>query len=84
MNFTDTAKALKISRKKMINELLAEKYLYRASSGGKLIPYQKHNHGYFEVKEQKNDSGTWAGSQTFVTVAGRQLLMGMRDDGYFD
>lgn len=84
MNFTDTAKALKISRKKMLDVLVKEKYLYRQGSYGKLIPYEKNNHGYFEVKEQKNAFGSWAGPQTFVTVAGRQLLLRMRDEGYFD
>lgn len=84
MNFTDTAKALKISRKKMLDVLVAQKLLYRQGKYGKLIPYEKNNHGYFEVKEQKNAFGSWAGPQTFVTVAGRQLLMQMRDEGYFD
>ena len=84
MNFTDTAKALKISRKKMLDVLVKEKYLYRQGSHGKLIPYEKNNHGYFEVKEQKNAFGSWAGPQTFVTVAGRQLLLRMLDEGYFD
>lgn len=84
MNFTDTAKALGISRKKMLDILIKEKYLYRQGSYGKLIPYEKNNHGYFEVKEQKNAFGSWAGPQTFVTVAGRQLLLQMRDEGYFD
>lgn len=84
MNFTDTAKALKISRKKMLDVLVKEKYLYRQGSHGKLIPYEKNNNGYFEVKEQKNAFGSWAGPQTFVTVAGRQLLLRMLDEGYFD
>lgn len=84
MNFTDTAKVLKISRKKMLDVLVAQKLLYRQGKYGKLIPYEKNNHGYFEVKEQKNAFGSWAGPQTFVTVAGRQLLMQMRDEGYFD
>lgn len=84
MNFTDTAKALKISRKKMLDVLVEQKLLYRQGKYGKLIPYEKNNHGYFEVKEQKNAFGSWAGPQTFVTVAGRQLLMQMRDEGYFD
>lgn len=84
MNFTDTAKALKVSRKKMLDVLVEQKLLYRQGKYGKLIPYEKNNHGYFEVKEQKNAFGSWAGPQTFVTVAGRQLLMQMRDEGYFD
>lgn len=84
MNFTDTAKAIGISRKKMLDVLVDEKYLYRQGSHGKLIPYEKNNHGYFEVKEQKNAFGSWAGPQTFVTVAGRQLLLRMLDEGYFD
>ena len=84
MNFTDTAKALGVKRKKMLDTLTDEKYLYRQGSYGKLIPYEKNNHGYFEVKEQKNAFGSWAGPQTFVTVAGRQLLLQMRDEGYFD
>ena len=84
MNFTDTAKALGVKRKKMLDTLTDEKYLYRQGSYGKLIPYEKNNHGYFEVKEQKNAFGSWAGPQTFITVAGRQLLLQMRDEGYFD
>lgn len=84
MNFTDTAKALGVKRKKMLDTLTDEKYLYRQGSYGKLIPYEKNNHGYFEVKEQKNAFGSWAGPQTFATVAGRQLLLRMRDEGYFD
>ena len=84
MNFTDTAKALGVKRKKMLDTLTDGKYLYRQGSYGKLIPYEKNNHGYFEVKEQKNAFGSWAGPQTFVTVAGRQLLLQMRDEGYFD
>lgn len=84
MNFTDTAKALGVKRKKMLDALTDGKYLYRQGSYGKLIPYEKNNHGYFEVKEQKNAFGSWAGPQTFVTVAGRQLLLQMRDEGYFD
>ena len=84
MNFTDTAKAIGINRKKMLDVLVKEKYLYRQGSHGKLIPYEKSNRGYFEVKEQKNAFGSWAGPQTFVTVAGRQLLLRMLDESYFD
>jgi prophage antirepressor-like protein len=84
MCLRDTAKALSISPKKMNDTLISKKYLYRQGSCGKLVPYEKNNCGYFVVKERKNTCGTWAGPQTFVTVAGRQMIMGMRDDGYFD
>ena len=84
MCLRDTAKALSISPKKMNDALISKKYLYRQGSCGKLVPYEKNNCDYFVVKERKNTYGTWAGPQTFVTVAGRQMIMGMRDDGYFD
>lgn len=84
MCLRDTTKALSISPKKMNDALISKKYLYRQGSCGKLVPYEKNNCGYFVVKERKNTYGTWAGPQTFVTVAGRQMIMGMRDDGYFD
>lgn len=84
MCLRDTAKVLNISPKKMNDVLIAEKYLYRQGSCKKLIPYEKNNHGFFEVKERMNAYGTWAGPQTYITVAGREMLLNMRDDGYFD
>ena len=48
-NFRETAKELGVGPKKFTEFLLRHKYIYRADRG-KLMPYERKNTGYFEVK----------------------------------
>lgn len=39
---------------------------------GRLLPYQKRNNGYLEIKEAFNIASDWNGGQTLVTPKGRE------------
>ncbi len=73
MNFRDTAKLLGMRQKEFIDNLLRDNYLYR-DKRGRLLPYQKRNNGYLEVKEAFNNSSDWNGVQTLVTPKGREFF----------
>ena len=73
LNFTDTAKELKIGRTALINILLENKWIYR-NNGKDLRPYAKYvEKGYFEMKEFHNENRS--NTQTLITVAGRDAIM---------
>ncbi|HEM5154194.1 TPA: phage antirepressor KilAC domain-containing protein [Streptococcus suis] len=72
-SFRDTAKMLKIKEREFINWLLDKKFLYRDKKG-KLVPFANKNDGLFEIKETKNESTTWKGTQTLVTPKGRETF----------
>lgn len=72
-NFRETAKELGIPPKKLVDFLLAKKYIYRDKKG-KLLPYEAKNNGLFEVKETFNEKTQWSGSQTLVTPKGRETF----------
>lgn len=79
-NFRETAKQMKIGPQKLVDFLLAGKYLYRDKKN-KLQPYQRHvDGGLFEVKECFNEKTDWCGTQTLITPKGREtfrlLIMG--------
>ena len=71
LSFRETAKVLNISEKAFLSELLGKHYLYRDQKG-RLLPTAKKNHGLFSVKESKNDKTGWVGTQTLITVKGRE------------
>ena len=73
MNFRDTAKLLGMRPKEFIDNLLRDSYLYR-DKRGRLLPYQKRNNGYLEIKEAFNNSSDWNGVQTLVTPKGREFF----------
>lgn len=73
MNFRDTAKLLGMRQKEFIDNLLRDSYLYR-DKRGRLLPYQKRNNGYLEIKEAFNNSSDWNGVQTLVTPKGREFF----------
>ena len=72
-SFRETAKELRTGERKFINFLLNNGYLYRDKKG-KLMPYAEKNNGLFEVKESKSAKTTWSGTQSFVTVKGRETF----------
>lgn len=72
-NFTETAKQLGIQRKQLISFLMEKKYLYRDKKG-KLLPYERKNKGYFEIKESFNNKTDWSGVQTLITPRGREAF----------
>ncbi|NQG98135.1 phage repressor protein/antirepressor Ant [Streptococcus suis] len=72
-SFRDTAKMLKIKEREFINWLLNKKFLYRDKKG-KLVPFANKNDGLFEIKETKNESTAWKGTQTLVTPKGRETF----------
>ncbi|WP_302826158.1 BRO family protein [Anaerofustis stercorihominis] len=72
-NFTETAKQLGIQRKQLISFLMDKKYLYRDKKG-KLLPYERKNKGYFEIKESFNNKTDWSGVQTLITPRGREAF----------
>ncbi len=71
MNLRDTAKLLRLKQKELIDNLLRDRYLYR-DKRGRLLPYEKRNDGYLQVKEAFNNSSDWNGVQTLVTPKGRE------------
>lgn len=73
LNFRETAKELGIPPKTMTKFLVDNKYLYR-NQRGQLLPYEARNNGYFELKESYNQKTDWTGTQTLVTVKGRDLI----------
>ena len=73
MNFRDTAKLLGLKQKELIDNLLRDRYLYR-DKRGRLLPYEKRNNGYLEIKEAFNNSSDWNGVQTLVTPKGREFF----------
>lgn len=72
-NFRETAKQLGIKEKLFIKFLLDKKYLYR-DKRGKLMPYADKNNGLFEMKESVNEKTKWAGTQTLITLKGRETF----------
>ena len=73
LNFRDTAKLLGMKQKEFIENLLRDKYLYRDKKG-RLLPYEKRNNGYLEVKEAFNNASDWSGIQTLITPKGREFF----------
>ena len=73
----ETAKELGIAPRKFTQALIDRKYLYRDKKG-KLIPYEAKNDGLFELKETYNEKTQWSGTQTLVTVKGRELFRMLR------
>ena len=71
MNFRDTAKLLGLKQKELIDNLLRDRYLYR-DKRGRLLPYEKRNDGYLQVKEAFDNASGWNGVQTLVTPKGRE------------
>lgn len=75
-NFRETAKELEIPPKKFISFLLEHKYIYR-DKRGKLLPFENRNTGLFEIKESFNEKTQWSGTQTMVTIKGREFFRKM-------
>lgn len=70
----ETAKEFGIKQKDFVNFLMDKKYLYRDKKG-KLTPYAKPlADGLFELKESKNDTTAWFGTQTMITPKGRETF----------
>ena len=72
-NFRETAKQLNVKEKAFIRFLLEKKYIYRDQKG-KLMPYADRNNDLFEVKECFNEKTQWSGTQTMVTLKGRETF----------
>ena len=72
-NFRDTAKMLKVKEREFIGWLLDKKYIYRDKKN-KLVPTANKNDGLFEIKETKNESTAWKGTQTLITPKGRETF----------
>lgn len=73
-SFRETAKLLGIKPKRFTDFLLERKYIYRDKKG-KLMPVESRNRGYFEVKETMNEKTQWSGTQTLVTLKGREYFL---------
>lgn len=61
---------------KFTSFLLEHKYIYRDKKG-KLLPYEAKNSGLFRVKETFNEKTNWSGTQTLITVKGRETFRAM-------
>ena len=77
-NFTDTAKELGVKRKKLLNFLTEHKYIYRDKSGN-IKPYAQYadtdnGQGLFHIKDCSNEKTEWAGTQTLITVKGKETF----------
>ncbi len=72
-NFRETAKELECKPKKFVEFLIERKYIYR-DKRGKLLPYENKNDGLFVVRECFNEKTQWSGTQTMVTLKGRETF----------
>lgn len=73
----ETAKELGVSPRKFTADLVKHRYLYRGKKG-QLLPYESKNDGLFVLKETFNNQTKWSGTQTLITVKGRELFRMMR------
>ena len=71
LNFRDTAKLLGIGEKAFIFMLIDKGYVYRDSKR-KIKPIAKYVDKYFVLKEWNREENGKAGTQTLVTVKGRE------------
>lgn len=71
LNFRDTAKLLGIGEKAFIFMLIDKKYIYRDAKG-KLKPIAGYVGKYFVLKEWNATDKAKAGTQTLITVEGRE------------
>lgn len=71
LNFRDTAKLLGVGEKAFIFMLIDKKYIYRDAKG-KLKPIAGHVGKYFVLKELNATDKAKAGTQTLITVEGRE------------
>lgn len=72
-NFRATAKELGVKQKDLMNYLREKKYIY-TSKRGNVLPYANKNRGYFETKDFWNSENGATGTQTLVTVKGKNKL----------
>lgn len=73
----ETAKELGVAPRKFTADLVKHRYLYRGKKG-QLLPYESKNDGLFVLKETFNNQTRWSGTQTLITVKGRELFRMMR------
>lgn len=74
-NFRDTAQLLGIKQTDFISYQIEQGMLYRSESG-KLRPYAEYvDKGLYEIKESFNEKTEWKGTQTFVTMKGREYFL---------
>lgn len=73
----ETAKELGVAPRKFTADLVKYRYLYRGKKG-QLLPYESKNDGLFVLKETFNNQTKWSGTQTLITVKGRELFRMMR------
>lgn len=79
LNFRDTAKLLGIGEKAFIFMLIDNKCIYRDAKG-KLKPIAKYVDKYFVLKEWNREENGKAGTQTLITVKGREYFKKIVDD----
>lgn len=71
LSFRNTAKEIGAPEKRFVRFLLGNGYVYR-NKNGQLEPYAEHvKNGLFVMKERKSEKTKWSGSQTLITVQGR-------------
>lgn len=73
----ETAKELGVAPRKFTADLVKHRYLYRGKKG-QLLPYESKNDGLFVLKETFNNQTKWSGTQTLITVKGRELFRMLR------
>lgn len=73
----ETAKLLGVPPRRFTEALVKHHYLFRNKKGA-LMPCEAKNNGLFEVKEVLGESNKWSGTQTLITVKGRELFRMMR------
>ena len=73
----ETAKELGVAPRKFTADLVKHRYLYRGKKG-QLLPYVSKNDGLFVLKETFNNQTKWSGTQTLITVKGRELFRMLR------
>ena len=72
-NFRETANQLGVGQKVLVNFLLEKKYIYRDKKG-KIMPYADKNDGLFTIKECFNEKTQRSGTQTLITLKGRETF----------
>ena len=74
LSFRNTEKEIGAPEKRFVRFLLENGYVYR-NKNSQLEPYAEHvKNGLFVMKESKSEKTKWSGSQTLITVQGRDKL----------
>ena len=72
-NLRDTAKELGLGQKEFVQKLTDDGFMYRDGKG-QLKPYIQYVDKYFAIKDSFNPATNWVGTQTLITMDGKDYF----------